>query len=239
MKFIVVPNIHHTFWALKFHDVYPNSFLIGTRGVLNNENFSERLHGFFTDEGLELNANNRTERFVVSLWPTDEIEFFCFYSVPFFDEIVFYHRPSSTLIVTDLAFNYSEIGENPVRAEGQLFRFYLWLADGYRVANVTKPFRYFFRKNIDQVRSDFDQLMNRYNNFQRLIMAHGTVIEQNGYESLSSGTYRFVVDLSKDEKQRKPSYSTVRFGFLVVVGGAVLFLISKYINTKYLSDFYA
>ena len=125
-------------------------------------------------------------------WPMEEIDFYCFYHVQFLHEVVFYHRLSSTLIVTELAINYFESAEPGIRAEGRLFRFYLWLADGYLQACVTKPFKLFFRKKIASNKADFDQLMKRYEDFNRLIMAHGTVIPHGGYRALQLGTYQLV-----------------------------------------------
>ncbi|CAF4969513.1 unnamed protein product, partial [Rotaria sp. Silwood1] len=205
VKYIVIPNKHHTFWALQFLREYPNAYLIGTRGVISNEKLNKHINAYFSTNGLTLNMNcPTTDPFE---WPFDEIDFYCFYSVDVLDEIVFYHRSSSTLILTDLAFNYYESGQESIRAEGHLFRFYLWLADGHRQACVTKPFKLFFRKNIDSIKNDFDQMMIRYKNFNRLIMAHGTVIQHDAYEKLKLGTYQFMLDLCHTDMRCTKSVS--------------------------------
>lgn len=137
------------------------------------------------------------------------------------------------MIVTDLAFNYSELGEDPIRAEGYLLRLYLWLADGYRPACVTKPFRFFFRKNIDLVKNDFDKFMIKYQNFQRLIMAHGTIIHRGGYEALKFGTYQFVLDLYENEKIHRRRSTWPRNLILTTLTGCItLFIVSKFLAQR-------
>ena len=187
VRFIIIPNEHHTFWPLDFLRAYPNAYLLATRGVSSDDKLNRSIHGYFTNQGL-LSKENID-------WPMDEIDFYCFYNGKFLSEVVFYHRSTSTLILTDLAFNYFESEESTVRAEGYLFRFYLWLVNGYREASVSNPFRYFFRSNIVAIKNDFDEMMKRYEHFQRLIMAHGTIIEHRGYQALRNGTYQFVLDI--------------------------------------------
>ena len=74
---------------------------------------------------------------------------------------------------------------------------------------LQKNFESFFGKNIELVKNDFDQLMNRYKNFRRLIMAHGTIIPYNGYQSFKLGIYTFFMDLYNKEKQTKHKSSSI------------------------------
>ncbi|CAF1273437.1 unnamed protein product [Rotaria sordida] len=229
VKYIVVPNKHHTFWALAFLKEYPNSYLIATQGVKYDDRFNKYIDAYFTNNGLSNNTNCLMDKSIE--WPYNEISYYCFYSVEMLYEVIFYHKPSSTLILTDLAFNYSELGEQVIRAEGYLLRFYLWLTDGYHQACVTKPYKYFFRKKIDLVKNDFDQLMSRYENFNRLIMAHGTVIPYDGYHLFKLGTYQFFMDLYNKEKQTKHKSSIIKkFGFVIIVGVSI-FIISKVVRS--------
>lgn len=161
-------------------------------------------------------------------WPIDEIKFYCFYNAKHIHEVIFYHPSTSTLIATDLAFNYFESNEQSVRAEGYLFRFYLWLADGYRQASVTKPFKFFFRRNVGLIKNDFDELMMACMNFDRLIMAHGTVIQHGGYQAFQSGTYQFVLDLYEEEKHRKNTWSVKTKIALVIMTGAAFIIAVRY-----------
>lgn len=229
VQYIVIPNQHHTFWALSFITEYPNAYLIATIGVISNEKLNKHIHAYFTNDGLISNKNLMDS--LSFEWPREEIDFYCFYHVRFLDEVVFYHRSSSSLIVTDLAFNYFESDERSIRAEGHLLRFYLWLADGYRQACITKPFKFFFRNNIDLNKNDFDQLMIRYQDFDRLIMAHGTVIQHGGYKALQLGTYQFVLDLYEQQQRRKYGYSMATKMGVVIVGTAVVLVALRYLRS--------
>lgn len=225
--------MHHTYWAIPFLEEYPNARLIATYGVKSNEKLNKYIHAYFTSSGLVSNPdclNTTTTTITLFEWPCDEIDFFCFYNIEIFYEVVFYHRLSSTLIVTDLAFNYFESNElQLIRAEGYLFRFYLWLADGYHQASVTKPFKYFFRKNINLNKEDFDELMLRYKDFQRLIMAHGNIIQHEGYEALKLGTYKFVLDLYETEKHSQTNTWSMKtkLGF-VIIASTLVFVTARY-----------
>lgn len=223
VQYIVIPNVHHTFWALQFLQEYQNAYLVATYGLKSDEKLNKYIHAYFTGNGLISNPNclYSTSSFQ---WPSDEIDYFCFYNVEFLYEVVFYHRLSSTLVLTDLAFNYFESSsKQSIRAEGYLFRFYLWLADGYHQASLTKPFKYFFRKNINLIKDNFDELMLRYKNFECLIMTHGNIIHHGGYEALKFGTYQFVLDLYEEEKHPKIIWCTkTKIGFIVIAGAALL-----------------
>ena len=229
VKYVVVPNKHHVFWSIAFLKEYPNSYLIATYGVKHDEKFNKYVDAYFTNDGLLYTNNNSTNKSFE--WPFKQINYYCFYSVEFLDEVAFYHSSSSTLILTDLAFNISEIGENPIKAEGYLFRFYLWLVDGYRQSCVSKPFKYFFRKNIQSVLHDFDQLMNLYENFDRLIMAHGTAIHHKGYDTLKLGTYKFAADLYQEENRLKNASSNYTKWGLFVVAAISIYILSQFLSS--------
>ncbi|UJR20112.1 hypothetical protein I4U23_023246 [Adineta vaga] len=224
VQYIVIPNEHHTFWALKFQAQYPHAHLIATREMMFNEKFNKHIHAYFTNEGLEYNSYcPSTSTFE---WPFHEIDYYCFYHVNYIHEVIFYHRSTSTVIVTDLAFNYFEESiHQRIRAQGFLFRSYLWLADGYRRACVTKPFKYFFANDNEACRNDFEQMMMRYQNFNRLIVAHGMIIERGGYDAFKSGTYQFFLDCYTQKKSRKNTLSvTTKIGLVLVTGTMLLYL---------------
>jgi hypothetical protein len=64
--------------------------------------------------------------------------------MPFLEELVFYHAPSSTLILTDIAFNFVPEAEQPMTMPqgllGSMASLYLKLAGGHRRCCMTKPF---------------------------------------------------------------------------------------------------
>lgn len=58
--------------------------------------------------------------------------------IPFLQELVLFHAPSSTAVLTDTAFNYSEAAAAEV---GWGVRLYLRLAGGIAPLAMTAPFR--------------------------------------------------------------------------------------------------
>lgn len=70
--------------------------------------------------------------------------------------------------------------------------------------------------------------MVRYKNFDRLIMAHGTIIQQGGYEAFKLGTYQFVLELYEKEKRRKYAWSMKTKIGLVIIAGTALLVISRF-----------
>jgi hypothetical protein len=102
---------------------------------------------------------------------------------PLANEVVFFHRPSTTLIATDLAFN---IGSN----SPPLTRFVFRMSRAYGQLSPTLLEHLFvrdkaaFRRSLESI---FDWP------FERVVVAHGEVSETGGREELKSG-YAWILD---------------------------------------------
>jgi len=100
----------------------------------------------------------------------NEIDQVRFRGVPHVEEIVFFHRPSRTLIATDLAFNVREspsvITRLFLRANGVLGRF-----------GPTRMFRSFIRDQA-AARESLDRILAW--DFDRVVMSHGVVLQSRG-----------------------------------------------------------
>jgi hypothetical protein len=96
---------------------------------------------------------------------------------PFANEVVFFHRPSATLIATDLAFN---VGSSSPPLTRLTFR----LAGAYGRLSPTLLERLFVRD-----RAAFRQSLERILEwpFDRVVVAHGEVSEKGGREGLVRG----------------------------------------------------
>lgn len=101
---------------------------------------------------------------------------------PFANEVVFFHRPSATLIATDLAFN---IGSSSPPLTRLAFR----LGGTYGRLSPTLLERIFVRD-----RTAFRQSLERILEwpFDRVVVAHGEVSERGGREELIRG-YSWVL----------------------------------------------
>jgi hypothetical protein len=106
-----------------------------------------------------------------------EIEQRVFRGLPMTNEVVFFHRRSRTLVLTDLAFNFGE--ESP-----GLTRFAMRLAGGYGRFGPTLLERLLIRDRV-AARSSLDRILEW--DFDRVVVTHGSVLESGGREALSAG----------------------------------------------------
>ena len=93
---------------------------------------------------------------------------------PFSNEVVLHHRPSRTLVVTDLVFNLAPTAPWPTRAA-------FWCLCGYPGCRTTALEHTMMQRR--QARDDIRALLEL--DFDRLVMAHGTVVETGGRAALA------------------------------------------------------
>ncbi len=103
-----------------------------------------------------------------------EIEHFVFGGMPSLNEAVFLHKPSRTLILTDLLFNFSEI----LTLGQRVFA----LLDGVRGRpSVSMLMRQFLIKDKAAVRESADRVLEW--DFDRILLAHKDIVERGGREA--------------------------------------------------------
>lgn len=91
----------------------------------------------------------------------------------FLDEIVFYHRPSRSLIVADLLFNLSSKDASITRALGSLV---IGPFPGCRFARLYRP----AVTDRSRMRMTVERILDW--NFDQIIVGHGAVVEHRGKE---------------------------------------------------------
>jgi len=89
------------------------------------------------------------------------------------NEVVLVHRPSKTLLVSDLCFNLG-------REAPWLTRAAMWLAMGYPGPRTTVLERALMKR--ERARDDLRTILEQ--DFDRVIMAHGEVIDTGGKDAL-------------------------------------------------------
>ncbi len=99
------------------------------------------------------------------------------HGIPRVEEFVFLHRPSRTLLVTDLAFH---IRESP----SWLTRTYLRLSGTYGKLAPTMLLKSLM-KDRAALRASLDVVLSL--DFERVVVCHGEVLERGGREALRSG----------------------------------------------------
>ncbi|KAL3924442.1 MAG: hypothetical protein SGILL_001039 [Bacillariaceae sp.] len=110
VKYVVSPNYEHLKFAEQWYKEYPGAYMWGCPGL------SERLpnikfEGEIPSGLLRPTQNDQKE----NCWDFNEIvplhldmEVNPFTGKAFFNEVIFYHRPSKTLMTTDLFWNYPQ-----------------------------------------------------------------------------------------------------------------------------------
>lgn len=93
---------------------------------------------------------------------------------PRLEEVVFLHRPSRALLLTDLAFHLRH-------SESRFTRIAMRLNGGYGRFGTTRMLRSTFRDRR-AVRTSLDHVLGW--DFDRVVLAHGEVLERGGREAL-------------------------------------------------------
>ena len=102
---------------------------------------------------------------------------------PYENEVAFFHRPSRTLMLCDLAFNFGPSTPAPTRFLMKLMRSYGRLAPSTLDPWLIRD-RRAARQSLERILAwDFD----------RIIVAHGDVLESGGHEALRRG-YAWLLD---------------------------------------------
>ena len=162
VRFVVAPNRVHHLYAGKVAEVYPESRLWIGPGL-------ERKRPdlvFVAVLGDEAPAEWR-----------DQVAQVHFRGRPYENEVVFFHRASRTLILCDLAFNFGPRAAAPTRLLMKLIRSYGRFGPSKLDPLLIRD-RAAARQSMERI-LDWD--------FDRIVVAHGDVLESGGHELLRQG----------------------------------------------------
>jgi hypothetical protein len=174
VKHIISPNLYHYLFAADFKAFYPSATFWATPGL------KDKKPDLLIDQIIESNGNN--------LWNGIDYVFFDgFKTVGFsgFDslnECVFFHAASRTLILTDTAFHFDESFPVMTQLATRVLGGFKNLSPSLleRIATTEKG----------KVKESVKRILEW--EFERVIMAHGNVIERNGKEKFKQGYERFL-----------------------------------------------
>jgi len=155
VRFVIAPNRYHHLYAGAWAR-HPDARLYGAPGLAKKRR-DLHLHGTLGSIAPPEWAEQIDQELVGGL--------------PILNEVVFFHRASRTLVVTDLFFNYPPAKSLFVRLVRMLED-----CDGKftvpRLVRLMIRDRRAFARSVERILSwDFD----------RLVMAHGTVLESGGH----------------------------------------------------------
>lgn len=159
---IVAPNNTHSQFIEAWRDAYPDSRCYVARGIPVKRPALERF---------EL-----IEDVAVKRWP-DDFDIAVMHGVPLFDECVFLHRPSRTLIVTDLIQHYPP--------HTSLLGKFFFGPIGYKGLCQAPPILFDFIVHDRQALMNFLDVISQWQ-FDRIVVTHGTCVEQNAKEVFDS-----------------------------------------------------
>ncbi|HTO69156.1 MAG TPA: DUF4336 domain-containing protein [Myxococcota bacterium] len=163
VRALISPNLHHHLFAADYPAGYPDARLFAAPGLPLKRpdlKFAEEL-----DDAAPL------------LWRA-ELEQHLFRGVPFLSELVFFHPATRTLVCTDLVMN---VAKGDVHGWTRLF----FLAVGAEGRfGPHRGVRWLFIRDRAAARGSVERMLQW--DFDRVVMAHGHVLERGGRDALRS-----------------------------------------------------
>lgn len=152
---VVAPSKVHHFFVGDYVKAYPDARAYGPPGL------------------AEKRTDLRFDAIVSDDAPTawrDEIEQHLFRGAPYLNEVVFFHRASRTLLLTDIAFNVAA-------DKTQGARVFYWLVGAAGRFGPHRMVRRFMRDHR-AARTSVDRILQW--DFDRVVVTHGEVLESGG-----------------------------------------------------------
>ncbi|NOJ78141.1 DUF4336 domain-containing protein [Myxococcus xanthus] len=166
VRFLVAPNLMHHLYVQDWAAAYPDA-KVAAPAALRLKRPDLRID-------LELGATAEAS------W-AGVLDQVLVQGMPKVDELLFFHRPSQTLFVTDLAFN--------VHRTGSWFtRMYLKLSGAWQRLAPTLLVRSVI-KDREAVRASLARAQAW--DVERVVVCHGDVVEQGGREAVRNAFARF------------------------------------------------
>ncbi len=171
---IIAPNLYHYLFAADFKALYPNATFWAAPGL------DAKRPELLIDRIIEPQA--------CRIWNQLEYLFFDGFrtlglqGIDALNECVFFHPGSRTLILTDTAFHFDESFPIITQLATRIMGGYKSLTPSLleRLATTDRQ----------TVRRSVEQILNW--DFERVIMAHGSIVEQNGKQQFRQGYEQFL-----------------------------------------------
>jgi hypothetical protein len=162
VRAVVAPNRYHHLYVGEYFTAYPEARIYAAPG-LPEKRADLSFHGVLTDEAP-------------ALW-AGQIDQLVFRALPVLNDALFFHRRSRTLIVTDLVFNL-------LHTNSLATRLVFSLDGAYGRFGPSRLWRLLTRDRAT-ARAAVDRILSW--NFDRVVLAHGDVLETGGHEAFRQG----------------------------------------------------
>ncbi|MFC0119458.1 DUF4336 domain-containing protein [Pseudoalteromonas xiamenensis] len=162
VRYLIAPNHLHHLFMKQWQDAYPEALSFGTEEVLKKRS--------------DLSFTGPLEKLTETPW-AKEIDSHLFTGSPAMEECVFFHKPSQTLIVTDLIENFSP------KAFGSFKRFMASLV-GVLAPHGKMPldWRLTFTFHKKEAKKHIEHIIAWQP--MTIVMAHGVIITENAVDFL-------------------------------------------------------
>jgi hypothetical protein len=175
VRYIIAPNLFHYLYLARCQKIYPQAQAIAPPGLTDKQP-DLKLDKVLLQDKIDFNS---------------ELEFVWFEGCRVFippqvktiNEIVFYHPASKTLVITDSAFNFDRSFPLITQLAAKVLGSYQVLKP-YLLDKIASQDKQKLRRSIDKILA-WD--------FQRVIVAHGSIVEYNAKEQLSAG-YQWLLE---------------------------------------------
>jgi hypothetical protein len=189
VKYIVSPNYEHLKYAPHWHQEFPDAFMWGCPGLIERlpdiKWAGEIPSGIIAPQGISLG----------NCWDFDEIvplhfdvEVNPFTGKPFFNEVIFFHKPSKSLLTTDVYWNYPQSDGKPNSHLGESEWELSPSVDGIPLGSkawkfgMDKIYLPFYKKFMVKNRTKYDEIskvvLDEWD-IETLIPCHGDIIRGN------------------------------------------------------------
>lgn len=186
VRYLVAPNRFHHVHLSSAKARFPAARLFGAPGL------PEKRKDLHFDAVLEESAPDD--------W-SDEIRQVVLRGVSALSEVVFFHQASGSLITADLFMNVHE-------AQGALSKLVFWLEGTWKRPRIPRLLS-LLTSDRERFRRDYETIVSWP--VERVIPAHGEIIETNAAELLVAEQTRFFGSAPKDNKRggRSPTGSVL------------------------------
>ena len=163
VRWVVAPSRAHHLYAGDYSKAYPDAKLYGAPGLAEKRS-DLKFDGVLSDDAP-------------AAW-TNEIEQHLFRGAPYLNEVLFFHKPTRTLISTDLVFNMKAEANRPIGI--QLFALLTGAGSHF---GPHRLIRMMIRDH--RVAAQSVQRVMQWD-FDRIVMSHGEVLETGGREKFAA-----------------------------------------------------
>ena len=163
VAWIVAPNRFHHLFAGEWKNAFPNAGLLGAPGLAEKRS-DLRFDGELPDDAP-------------AEW-AGVFDVACFRAMPLSNEVVLLHRPSRTVVVTDLVISLGTGGPGEIRGRSRT---------GLRIAGLrgevgTTLLERLATRDKRAASAFLDEVLAW--DFERIVLAHGTIVEKDARETL-------------------------------------------------------